>query len=89
VTARLTIHGECFVTLSSVAECFHVHSAWIREVYDFGLLGRGEHVGDDLAIAAAQLDRVATIQRLHRHYGLDLATIEIVLESGASRGSGS
>lgn len=83
MSARITIHGESFVTLSTVAECFHVQSTWVREVYDAGLLGRGETVGADLAIAAEQLDRVAMIQRLHRHYGLDLATIEIVLEAGA------
>lgn len=83
MSGRIVIHGESFVTLATVAECFHVHSTWVREVYDAGLLGRGEQVGDELAIAAVQLDRVAVVQRLHRHYGLDLATIELMIESGA------
>lgn len=80
---RIVIRGEAFVTLATVAECFHVQSTWVREVYDAGLLGRGERVGDELAIAVVELDRMAKVERLHRHYGLDLATIEIVIESGA------
>lgn len=77
---RIVIRGESFLTLATVAECFHVQVTWVREVYDAGLLGRGERVGDELAIPAAHLDRLALIQRLHRHYGLDLELIEVVLE---------
>lgn len=80
---RIVIRGESFLTLETVAECFHVQVAWVREVYDAGLLGPGERVGGDLAIPASNLDRMALIQRLHRHYGIDLELIEIVLERGA------
>jgi hypothetical protein len=77
---HIVIRGESFVTLSTVAEFFEVQVAWVREVYEAGLLGPGERVGEELAIPATELDRVATIQRLHRHYGVDLELIEFVLE---------
>ena len=77
---RITVGGESFVTLETAAACFHVEASWVREVYESGLLGPAERVGDELAIATALLDRLATIQRLHWHWGLDLAAIELVID---------
>lgn len=77
---RIEIRGETFLTLSTVAECFHVQVTWLRDVHDAGLLGPAERVGDELAIPTSALDRVAAIQRLHRHYGLELDVIAVVLE---------
>lgn len=77
----IVIRGETFVTLTAVAESFHVQVTWLRDVHDAGLLGPAERVGDELAIPASALDRVALVQRLHRHYGLDLEVIAVVLGS--------
>jgi len=88
VTARsLTIRGEPYLTLSGVAEMYSLELAWVREVYDYGLLGEGETLpqaggrpGDDIAIAERLLGRVATIERLHRAHGVNLPGIALILE---------
>jgi hypothetical protein len=80
VSRPIVIHGESFVTLATVAECFQVQTAWVRAVYDAGLLGAGERVGDEVAIPSARLERVALVERLHLHYGLDLASVELWIE---------
>ena len=87
----LIIRGERYLTLAGVAEAYSLELTWIREVYDYRLLGEGEHVpggatgghaaaGDDIAIAEVLLDRVATIERLHRAHGVNLPGIALILE---------
>ena len=88
IAHTLVLHGERYVTLAGVAETYAVELTWIREVYDYGLLGEGEAVpreqaagpGDDIAIAERLLDRVATIERLHRAHGVNLPGIALILE---------
>ncbi len=77
---EVVLHGEIFITLSGVAARFTLQRTWVQEVYDFGLLGEGEHVGDEIAIAAALLDRVAKIRRLRDQQGVNLPGIAIILD---------
>jgi hypothetical protein len=77
---KLTIHGEMYVTLSSLADTYRVEVEWVREVYDYGLLGTGEHVDDDIAVTAAMLDRMAEVCRLHDLLGVNLPGIAIILD---------
>lgn len=76
---RLHLHGELYLTLETVAECYHIEISWVREVYDQGLLGEGANVRGSIAIAASMLDRFAEVQRLRRQTGLDLVAIAAML----------
>ncbi|MCA8943611.1 MAG: MerR family transcriptional regulator [Planctomycetes bacterium] len=69
-----------FITLVAVAECFQVEVRVVREYYEFGLLGRGRHENDELAIATEQLQRVADILRLARQ-GVNLEGIALLLRA--------
>jgi hypothetical protein len=80
VTEPLLIRGEHYVTVTRAAELYSVRVEWVREVCDFGLLEPVEHVGDELAIAARLLDRLATIRRLHDVQGVNLPGIAIILD---------
>lgn len=77
---RVTIHGETFFALTTIAECYSIDVAWVRQVYDYGLLGRGEQVDDDVCVPAEMLDRVAVIRRLQVQAGVNLEGIAILLE---------
>lgn len=83
----LRVRGEAYVTLDTVAECYRVEVAWVREVYDHGLLGRGEEVEGATAVAAATLERLATVLRLHRQQGFDLGVIAGLLADVSELGS--
>ncbi|HEX5008926.1 MAG TPA: chaperone modulator CbpM [Planctomycetota bacterium] len=76
----LVIRGERYVTATRVAELYSVRVEWVREVCDYGLLEPLEHVGDEPAIAARLLDRVAVIQRLSVVQGVNLPGIAIILD---------
>jgi hypothetical protein len=78
VSARIVIRGETWFTLETVARCYEIEVGFLEEVYEQGLLGRGERVGASLAVAAEMLDRVARILRLHRQ-GVDVAGIALLL----------
>ena len=84
MTPIVTIRGERYVTLQDVAATFEIELTWVREVYDSGLLGPGEPVGDTIAIASRLLDRVAAIRRLNRVQGVNLAGIAIILPAEES-----
>lgn len=75
MTRSITLHGRLYLTLETVAECYRVEVEWIEEAYDLGLLGPGERVGASTAVAAAALDRMGRIVRLHRQLGINLAGI--------------
>ncbi len=77
----IVVRGESHVTLEAAAECFRVEAEWVVEVYEHGLLGQGEKAGASVAVAATALDRLAEVLRMHRHHGLDLDAIEVLLES--------
>jgi len=76
----LVIHGERYVTATRVAEIYGVRVEWVHEVCEYGLLEPVEHVGDEPAIAARLLDRVALIQRLSVVQGVNLPGIAIILD---------
>lgn len=75
----LSIRGETYLTLETVARCYEVEVTWVEECYDLGLLGPGERVGEATAVAAAMLDQVARILRLHRQLDINLAGIATLL----------
>ena len=77
--AKLYRDGELYLSLEVVAEVYEVEVTLLRDVYARGLLGTGVDHGRRLCIAALELDRVATIVRLHRVLGLDLDAIELRL----------
>jgi len=79
--ARIVIHGESYIRVSAVAECYSCEASWVIEVYETGLLGRGENVDHELAILTRMLDRLADIRRMHVFQGLDLATVAALLGS--------
>ncbi len=69
------IEGRLYLSLEVVAELYEVKSVVLRRAYDRGLLGTGIDHERTLCIAAVELDRVATIVRLHETFGLDLEAI--------------
>lgn len=76
----ISIRGRCYLTLETVAHCYRVEVKWVHEVYEMGMLGRGELVGGATAVEAAMLDRMGRILRLHRQQGINLAGIFQLLE---------
>jgi hypothetical protein len=82
---RVWLDGELYLALETVAEIYRVRYAWLREVYDLGLLGRGVDRGTTLCIGAVELDHVATIVRLHTVLGLDARAIRRELGARATR----
>ncbi len=79
--ARVVIRGESYWTLEAVAESYQCEVTWLRTVYDYGLLGRGERLEGSVAVHVRQLDRVATILRLHVYQGLELSAVRLLLET--------
>jgi len=76
---RFVIRGQVHVSLQAVARCFDVRISWVEEIYEQGLLGSCQRVDNRVAIAAAELDRVARIVRLHFCQGIDLAGIVFLM----------
>jgi hypothetical protein len=54
---------------------------WVREVYDLGLLGRGEAYEGRTAVPGRMLERVAQLRRLCVYHGVDPTIVELLLES--------
>jgi hypothetical protein len=81
----IRIRGRVYITLETVAACYRVRVAWLHEVYETGLLGRGERVAGSTAIAAETLDRVGRILQLHRQQGLELSGILGLLGPAVAR----
>lgn len=79
------VGGELYLSLETVAEIYQVKIVVLQEAFELGLLGAGADSdagpGARLCIAAVQLDRVATIVRLHSVLGLNLAAIALTLDS--------
>lgn len=76
---RVTLHGESWLALETVAEVFACEVTFVHAVFERGLLGQGERVDDVLFVRCALLDRVARIVRLSVHDGYALETIEALL----------
>lgn len=77
---QITVEGELYLSLETYAEIYCIEVRWLRDVYDRGLLGSGVNSGTVVCVSVTQMDRVATIVRLHEGYGLDVETIHLVLE---------
>ncbi len=75
----LLIHGELYLTLETVAECYSVEISWLQQVYELDMVGPGERVDGSLAIAALMLDRVAEIRRVYLQTGMELSGIAVML----------
>ncbi len=78
-SGRIEWRGEIYFTLEAAAECFRVDVHWIEEVFASGALGPGERIGDRIVVSDAELDRLATAVRWHRHYELDLLVVIALL----------
>lgn len=78
---RIYIKGELFLSLEVVAKIYEVKTVWLRQVCDQGLLSDSPQEAPEVCIASAELDRVATIVRLHRGLSMDLETIALLLEA--------
>lgn len=76
---NIYVGGELHLSLETVAELYEVQTVWLRKVIDTGLLGNAVNLGATISIAAVQMDRVATIVRLHEVLGLDLEAIVLTL----------
>jgi hypothetical protein len=74
------IDGRLHLSLTTVAHCYEVQTAWLEAVYEQGLLRHAQVVETSVLIEASDLDRVARIVRLHFHHGVDLAGIEVLLD---------
>ena len=77
---KLYVSGELYLSLETIAEIYQVQAVWLREAYDFGLLGSGVDSDSTVCIAAVRMDRVATIVRLHDVLGLDIETISLAFD---------
>ncbi|MBZ0136159.1 MAG: chaperone modulator CbpM [Planctomycetes bacterium] len=76
----ITIRGRSYITLTEAAECYRVQVSWVEEVYEYGLLGAGETVEEEIAVPTEMLDRLAEIRRLQNQQGVNLAGIAIILD---------
>ncbi len=76
---RITIEGESYLTLEAISECYDCDARWLREAYEFGLLGRGRVEGGRVVLRLTVLDRVAEVVRLGRYQGLGFEAIEVLI----------
>jgi len=72
---RIVIEGESYLSLETIADCYHIEVVRLREAYGLGLLGHGRDHGGTIVVATRHLDRVAEIVRLHVYHRLDLDVI--------------
>ncbi len=78
---QLTIRGERYVTLATVAECYACETRWVERVYSEGLLGRGVVQEGTVVIHVRMLERVADIVRLHVYQGVSLELVAAFLDT--------
>lgn len=77
---RVIIEGEAYLSLAAIAECYACQVEWMVEVYEWGLLGRGRVVGEEILISTCLLDRVADVVRLNVYHGVGLSALALLLE---------
>lgn len=77
--ACVLIDGESHLTLEAISECYDCETTWVREVYEFGLLGAGREYTGRVFLRVTVLDRVAEIVRLARYQGLGFEAIALVI----------
>jgi hypothetical protein len=76
--AELRIDGELYLTVELVAEVYEVTAVWLGEACDRGLVGGLRIVHERTYIAAAELDRVASLVRLRGLLGPDALGVWVV-----------
>ena len=86
---RIRIEGESYLTLEAISECYECEVAWLREAYDFGLLGGGRTYSGTLVLSITILDRVAEVVRLGRYQGLGFDAIVVLLGDVSAQPCGS
>ena len=74
------VEGELYLSLEVLARMYQVQIVVLEKAYELGLLGSGLEEKRSVRIAAVQLDRVATIVRMHCRLGLDFETIAMAIE---------
>ena len=79
-SARRIVAGELYLSLETVAEIWHVETGWLAEVHGRGLL-RSVDLETEVFVAAAEMDRLASIVRLARILEGDLAALELELDA--------
>ncbi|MCB9916071.1 MAG: hypothetical protein H6828_13155 [Planctomycetes bacterium] len=77
---RVTLHGEGYLTIEAIAECFHVDVAVVRESYELGLFGEVAESEGRVVLHVRELERVATIVRWHVHLGVELTSVALLLD---------
>jgi len=77
---QITVEGELYLSLETYAEIFRIQVTWLRDVYDRGLLGEGVPSEAWICVASTQMDRIATLVRLHNSLGVDIDTLAWLLE---------
>ena len=78
-SVTIRIENESYLTLEAISECYDCEVAWLREAYDFGLLGGGRAYANTVVFSVAILDRVAEVVRLGRYQGMSFDAIFVLL----------
>jgi hypothetical protein len=78
-SVTLRIDDEMYLTLEAISECYECEVRWLREAYEFGLLGGGRIHSGTLVLSVRVLDRVAEVVRLGRYQGMSFETIFVLL----------
>ena len=78
--ATLTIRGETYVSLETVAECYECELTWVQEIFALGLLGAGTSVEGLVLVPSFMLERVAAIRRLCHYHGIDPTIVELLMK---------
>jgi hypothetical protein len=78
-SVTIRIDNQTYLTLEAISECYECEVAWIREAYEFGLLGGGLTYSGTVVLSVTVLDRVAEVVRLGRYQGMGFETISVVL----------
>ncbi|HXC51970.1 MAG TPA: hypothetical protein VN634_13865 [Candidatus Limnocylindrales bacterium] len=81
MTTNVTIRidNETWLSLEAISECYECEVTWLREAYEFGLLGGGRVYSGTIVLSVRVLDRVAEIVRLGRYQGMSFETIFVLL----------
>ena len=77
---QVTVEGELYLSLETYAEMYCIEVVFLRDVYEQGLLGSGVMSDARVCIAVTQMDRIATVVRLHDACGLDVDAIHLILD---------
>ena len=78
-SVTIRIDDEAYLTLEAISECYECEVSWLREAYEFGLLGGGRIYSGTVVLSVKVLDRVAEVVRLGRYQGLSFDAIFVLL----------